>query len=271
MQKNRTLIVVLVIGVLSLCVCPLCFGFGYTGVTSLAPEVANWLPGVLLALFCVFGVGGGVLMIVWQVWYHIRARGAARRLAQAMGLQPLNEANHPLNVHYGGEHAGRAFALRVTPRISRAYSGVQERTTVQVDYEMQFMMSLKLATPQRVLVENVARMQGNGEAFGELLQGQNAERLNSTAQAALVEFVRKGYPTGLRAATLRLDRGLRRVLLCDRSAVDEQSHRFAPQVLTNSAVVLIHPHREPLISQREALAVLDDMTQLAAALEQSFG
>ena len=268
MQRNRTLIIVLVFAMF-FCVCPMCFGFGYTGLTSLAPEVAEWLPGVFFALFCVFGVGGGVLMLIWQVWHHTRARGAARRLAEAMGLQPLNEVKHPLNVHYGGEHAGRAFALRVTPHISRAYSGVQERSTIQVRYEMQFLMSLKLATPQGVMVENVARVLGQGETFGELLQGQNVERLNSTAQAALVEFVRKGYATGISPTTLRLSKGLRRVLLCDRSVVDEQSHSVAPQVLADTAVVLVHQHVDPLISQRDVLAQLDDMAQLAAALEQS--
>lgn len=151
MRKNRTLIFVLVFAVLTMCVCPNCFAVGYIGVTSIAPEVAAWLPGVMLALFCVFRVGGAMLALVWEVWYQIRARGVVRRLAAAMNLQPLNAANHPMNVHYGGEHAGRAFALRLVPRISRAYSGAQERTTVQVRYELQFALGLRVASPQGVM------------------------------------------------------------------------------------------------------------------------
>lgn len=119
-------------------------------------------------------------------------------------------------------------------------------------------------------MQSVARVTGNGETFAELFEAQSAERLTSAAQTALVEFARKGHATGLRATTLRLDKGLRRVLLCDRSAVDEKSHKVSPEVLTQAPMVLVHHYVEALISMREVQAALDDMTEVAAAVERSF-
>lgn len=220
---------------------------------------------LLVLLLCLGPVGLMVGSLAWQIRFYRQSRWAGARLAAGLGLTPLNEAANPLQVWYGGEHAGRPFALRVYARRERSYVGGDYITSAR------FWLRVVMAAP---VPPGVTVAPGPGLRTGRVTQPADAfqmdgfAQLPAAAQAATFAFVQKGYPTGLVGTTFRTHKGARSLVLCDRAAPPDWLP-LEPVVLPDAAGVLVHDHENSTLSIEQMRALLDDLAVVARTIEQT--
>jgi hypothetical protein len=238
-------------------------------ITVLAIAIAgggNGLGSMLaILLLCGLPLGLVALSLVWTVRHNLRSRQAGETAAAAAGLARLNEDSDPLAVWYGGEYGDRGIALKTFARRERSYAVDGYMTSAR--FWLRIVMEVKLAAPLGIPVEpgpGVAR--GRVAALEDALSTEALDRLPLKAQAALYDFVQKGYPTGLVGTTLRTNKGARSIAVYDCTAVPERLH-IPADVLPGAAAVLVHDHSDAVLNKDALMTLLDDMQSVARALE----
>jgi hypothetical protein len=265
--NRKTIIFGLIFFVVTLCVCPICFAFLFFVVGELDNATLREWAG-LLAFAAMCGIPLLFFLVVagWQLRHILRTRTVGRRLAGAMGLEPLNQANKLAAIWHGGEHQGHRFAIAPFGVRDRANTLGSNRTGTQ--FVLRIVMAIQVSEPLGVVVyrgpDGASR---NPQNFDEAFDQENAGRLTGEAQTAMFEFVQKGYRTGLVGVTLRLDKGTRDLRLRDRATAPEKL--LAPEVLPDANVILVHDHADTTISTEGLRALLDEMAAIARLVEKS--
>ncbi|GAB4543035.1 MAG: hypothetical protein Kow0063_35720 [Anaerolineae bacterium] len=220
---------------------------------------------LLVLLLCLGSVGllGGSL--AWQLYAYRQSRRVAVRLASALGLAPLHDAADPVQAWYGGVHAGRPFAIRTYARRERSYAGGDYTTSAR--FWLRVVMAVQ-SPPGVTVAPGPGLRAGQVAQPGDAFQMDGLAQLPPAAQAAMFEFVQKGYPTGLVGTTLHTHKGARSLALCDRAAPPEWLS-LEPAVLPDAAGVLVHDHTNTALNAAGMQALLDDLAAVARAIEQS--
>jgi hypothetical protein len=250
MPKHKPLLIV--VGVFALlcgCVVPL-----FALIVSLPPEhglrratlTAFWLcGGVGLPLLSVAALG-------WTIWENQRSRQAARNLAEALGLPPLNNAPNLMKQWYGSQLEGRPFAIAPAVMLDRSYDGAHHRSSFRTTWYLRVALAVRVPQPLQVTAARTHADRGAAtslrDAFPSLV---GVDRLPPRAQDALIRFVQSG------------GRNLR---LLDRA--DASPALLPPEMLADATVVLIHDHPKPrALTPSQLQAALADMSEIAAVLE----
>lgn len=236
-----------------------------TSVLLLIPRAGEDLLGPLFVLLlCALPAALFVISLVWIVRFNGRARRAAQTAAEQFGLASLSDSSDPLAAWYGGDYQGRDIALKLYGRRERSYSG--NGYMISASFWLRIVMEVRLAAPLgRALEPGPGMPRGPVQTFAEAFDAPAAD-LAPAAQAALLDFVQRGYPTGLSGTTWRTSTGARSLALYDRAAVPERLGLPA-FVLPDAAAVLIHDHQDTGLSQEALAALLDQLSAVAAALE----
>lgn len=262
-MSKKTIITLVLLLLLLSCACT---SLLLVGSAAGSDTLQSAVEGLLVLLLCLGPLGLLVGSLAWQVYAYRQSRRMGARLAADLGLTPLSNDADPLQAWYGGEHAGRPFALKVYARRERHYGGGDYTTTAR------FWLRVVMAAPApRPLGVTVAP--GPGLRTGRVTQPADAfqmagfAQLPAAAQAAMFEFVQKGYPTGLVGTTFRTHKGARSLALCDRAAPPDWLP-LEPVVLPDAAVVLVHDHTNMTLNIEQMRALLDDLAAVARAIVQ---
>jgi hypothetical protein len=188
-------------------------------------------------------------------------------LAADLGWQALTPDAKPIDVWYGGQHRRQTMAFQTTRYSQRSWEG-------SGGYAVSYHVSLRIVTavnnPRLVDVGVQRRPTDRAAAtsFAQAFPGrENDEKLRARSQQALIDFVAKGYPTGLRGRIYRAAPGTRNLLLQARAQV--AATILPPEILPEAAVVLIHNYPDATaVTTEEFRELLDDLAAVAAALEQ---
>lgn len=267
-MNSRTIAIALAGFFMMACVCPLCGALALVGFDSLENRsLAEGLQILFLALLCGIPLLLAVAGLLWQIVYALRGPQSARRLAELLGLQPLNQAGRQINVWYGGDYHGRPITIRTLGRTYRYYAIDRSRTGVR--FTLRIVMGVGGKTPLGVFAGHASGRAASRDSqrFEDVFETDNADRLSPAARAAMLDFVQKGYPTGITGVTLRLSKGTRNLRLYDRAAVPDGL--IEPGFLPDAAMILVHDHPDVTIAADSLRALLDDMTVVAGAIEQS--
>ena len=216
---------------------------------------------LLVAFFC-----GFPLLTIGSIIYSAavnltRNRLSHQKLAQAFQLPQLNPADHILKTWYGGFHRDRAMAITTFGSTYRYYSG--DRSRVGVRFTLRIVMEVRVTESPGLLVARKSH-KGIPQNFEEAFDQQNAQFLSPAAREAMLAFVYKGYPTGIKKdLSMRFTRGTRILTFCPRTGAE----KFPAEVLPNASMILIHDHLEAGLSPEKFHALLDEMSAVAQALE----
>lgn len=263
-MSRKTLVILIVILLLLACLCPtilLVAGSANSG-RDTAQSAVEALPILLLCLGPLGLLGGS---LAWQVYAYRQSRRVAVRLASALGLSPLNKTADPLQAWYGGQHAGRPFAIRTYARRERHVAGGDY--TISARFWLRVVMAVQ-SLPGVTVAPGPGLRSGRVAQPTDAFQMDGLARLPSAAQAAMFAFVQKGYPTGLVGTTLRTHPGARSLALCDRAAPPDWLPLEA-EVLPDAAGVLVHDHTNTALTIEQMQALLDDLVTVARAIEQN--
>lgn len=265
-MNRKTIAVVLTLFVVIPCACAgLLIAGSY--VTSANDPLQNALELLLILLFCLGPMGLLAGALAWQISYYVRSRRVGQRLAGALGLAPLNAATSPLETWYGGIYEQRPFALKPCARLERSYAGGDYTTSAR--FWLRLVLAVQVPQPFGITLGpgpglRKGRVEGAADAFQEV----PFARLPAEVQTAMLDFVQKGYPTGLSGVTLRTSKGARSLVLFDRAAPPEWLP-LAPEVLPAAMVVLVHDHQNTTLSAEQARALLADLAAVAGTIEQT--
>ena len=266
-MNNKTIIFGLIFSVVAFCICPMCLVFLFFTVDQLDNAILREWAGLLMFMAMCGAplvLFGGV--VVWQLWHISRTRTVGRRLAEAMGLEPLNQADKLAAIWHGGEHQDHRFAIAPVGSKYRYYGVERSRTGVQL--LLRIVMAVQVSEPMGIVVyRGLGSGSKNPQNFDEAFDQENADRLTGEAQAAMFEFVQKGYRTGLSGVTLRLDKGTRNLRLRDRATVPEKL--MPPEVLSDTHVIMVHDHPDTTILPDGLQTLLDEMAAIARLVEES--
>lgn len=215
----------------------------------------------ILCCFCTF-ILIALASALYPLTVTIRARSAARILAEKTNLIPLNSEKSGIHVWYGGTYQGRRFAIRPSGRASHYYSDGRRRISV----EWGMFVAMECLLPERTehLLFRGSDNAANPQTFDEAFTHESTEKLSDPARAALLAFVQHAYSYRLREGKLRLTRRGRKLRLSDRDSLDKM---FGPGVLAGATAVLLHEFPFVGMTVEELTAVLKDMSELCGALE----
>lgn len=266
-MNAKNVVISLLVFVVIACVCPVCIAAVLFGLESLGNESLRDTFGILfLAGLCSVAVVPALGGAFWRLQHTFRSRVAGRRLAQAMGLQPLNQSTKQPAIWYGGEHQGRRFAIKPVGSTYRYYA--QERSRIGVRFYLQIIMEVLVSEPMGATIyRGIKGASKNPQNFKEAFTLESVGRLAGTAQAAMFDFVQKGYPTGMSGLSFRFNKGTRNLSLRDRATVPPGM--LAPEIWPDVSVILVHDHPDTGISPEQLRAFLDEMAAVARAIEES--
>lgn len=222
-MNNKNILTGLVVFLIVACICPVLFAIVFVGLESIAGRETRDLATLLFFACC----GGGLILLALgglgrQLWYVFQSRKAGERLATALGLASLNQSAKQMAIWYGGERAGRRFALKPfgTPRHYFAMG----RSRVGARFQLRILMEVRVTPPGEIDVY-LDREKDAGEPgrFEEAFAGENVAWLTPEGRAAMFAFAQKGYATGLnlKKFSFRTAKGWRRLRLCDRAATGD--------------------------------------------------
>ena len=266
-MNNNRVIIGLISFVVIACFCPVCCSIVLFSLETIGSDtLQETFASLALAALCIVPIGLALIGGGWKIAHIFRSKGAGGRLAQAMGLIPLNQTTKQMEIWYGGQHNQRDFAIRPYGLTYRYYAAERSRTGVK--FYLQIIVEVKVPQPLDVMVKRgVQKASKNPQNFEEAFETTNAGKLTGQARAAMFDFVQKGYKTGLTGSTLRFSKGRRNLQLYDRASAKVGA--LAPEVLPDAHVVLIHDHPETTISADTVRSLLDDMVVVAKAIEAS--
>lgn len=236
-------------------------------VASADDPLQNALELLLILLFCLGPAGLLAGGLAWQISHNVRSRRVGQRLAGALGLTPLNAATSPMETWYGGVYEQRPLALKPCARLERSYAGGDYTTSAR--FWLRVVMAVQVPGPLGIAVmPGPGLRKGRVERAADAFQEASFARLPAEVQTAMLNFVQKGYPTGLSGVTLRTSKGARSLVLFDRAALPEWLP-LAPEVLPAAMVVLVHDHQNTTLSAEQAQALLEDLAAVARAIEHA--
>lgn len=227
------------------------------------------LSGLGVALICVLPLILLAVAIGWQIQSNRRSRQAGAIFAAHTGLVPLSADTNPLMVWFGGDYQGRAVAVKPFAKAERIPDASGGTTSAR--FWMRVVMEVQLPQPlgfQVVPGPGVER--GRIEQPQDALASEHLGRLSHSVREAMLLFVRKGYPTGLVGTTYRTSPGARSLALYDRDAVPA-GLQIPDDVLPDAVAVLIHDHSDTVFAKDTAYQLLDDLSQVAMAIETGNG
>lgn len=267
-MKNQNLIIILIILFVSVCICPVILSLLYFVIDSSDPGSFSETLGTLcLAGLCILPVLATFAALGLKLVDVIRSPKAARRLADEMGLQQLNEAPKDLSICFGGIHAKRSFVIKTGGKAYRYYAAERSRTGVR--FYLRMIMKVRVDQPLRVLAYRPPKdAKKNPQSFEEAFELENAAKLDPQVQEAMFAFVQKGYRTGITISNIRINKGLRNLHLVDRTAVDDRV--LDKDILPDAHVILVHDHPDTNIDKETLLDFLDDLAEVARAIEDQF-
>lgn len=262
-MDRRLLLIILPI--VLLCVCtPLFIVVGALprggGLRNVAGPLLFWT--ICLAPLVLAGAS-----IVWIGVDGLRARQVSERLAAALELVPLTEADQPLRAWYGGRYRDHDVAIKTVVASQRTYESGGGYTVV-FNASLRIVTGVNRSQPLHVIVQRHVNDRSPAESFEKAFPGRrNAEKLSARSRQAMLDFVAKGYPTGLRGRTYRAKPGVRNLHLQDRA--DVAPAVLPPELLADAAVVLLHDQpNATAVTAEELRAVLDDLLAVAVTLEE---
>lgn len=215
------------------------------------------------SFFCVFPLVT-IGLLIYQFVTSLNQRKAAQKLAETMGLAPLNESSHFTNVWYGQVKKGRKFAIKPIVRLQRSHSGHDgRRNTLKVT--LRVAVPVNMPRPEAINLYHTIK-KGIPPTFDEAFSGEGAEKLTPAGRTTLLAFIHKIYPIGLsKDLNFRLRSRTRHLHLAQRGAAS--TALIAQGVLADAPAVLIHDHLNPNISPADLQQLVADLTAVATALE----
>lgn len=217
---------------------------------SLAISLACCCGG--LALMVVVAVGG------FAVFKIIRGKNAGKKLAESMGLTPLNQTDQVKEQWYGGSHNERRFAIRPVPHVKWKY--VNGRRHNDVTYYMGIVLEAKPATPLGFVAICDREQTPSTVGFVDAFNVSGTEAPSDAAKAAMLQFVQKTVDKG--------DQGFA-LYVADSALFSEQMHihLMPSQTLPDVAAVLITHHENVNLTPEQLQSTLADLERIAEALE----
>ena len=218
--------------------------------------------------FILIGVFGVLLVSFFvMMGYTLKSRLDAYKtgahLAEALNLEPVSEGRQPSLAWFEGTHKNRPFALRIV--------GKETGRTLENRRSYAIVLRLALAVQAKSLPGFKAeydKKEGSISVYDVQQELVNAEGLSERASNAFWDFVHKGYPIGFHDGDLRFTPGTRDLIFGERQALDYK-FLFGKTVLKDSPVVLVHEHVRPNRSADDVKVLLDDMLEVAYAIEEN--
>jgi len=234
---------------------------------SQGSEFGNVFGPVFFWTICLAPILLAGVSIVWIGLDGLRARQVSERLAAALGFVALTEADQPLRAWYGGRYRDHDVAIKTVVTRQRMYDSGSGYTAV-FNASLRIVTAVNRSQPLRVIVQRHVKDRSPAAGFEEAFPGRrNAEKLSARSRQAMLDFVAKGYPTGLRGRTYRAKPGVRNLHLQDRA--DVAPAVLPPELLADAAVVLLHDQpNATAVTAEELRALLDDLLAVAATLEE---
>lgn len=223
-----------------------------TGVTALVTIVL-----VLSTLLAFAAVAGAV---VWAILHAGKTRNASLSIAQQLGWQPITPNRAPADTWYGGVAHDRRAAIKVVALPNRAASDGVRRSAY-----LRIVMELLVAEPLGAMAFRRVGDTSSLHRFEEAFSLENAARFGPEARKAMIDFVARGYPTGLQGVTYRSSPGTRNLWLKDRARVE--AGPLDPAVLPDSKTVLVHDYPDPALHPDAFGKLLYEMAMVAWVLE----
>ncbi len=217
--------------------------------------------GMVVLLVVTFGSLGLLLVETF------RARSAARTLAAdpAAGVRSLAAQSSGSRIWYGGEHNGRAFALRVAG-LPTGNTGEGQRWQIV----LAVVMEVRVGAPLGIKVIRLTNQKKQPSDFDDAFQHDGADALSPAARDAMLSFVQEGYRHRRRRDfVLSWGTGSRDLRLIDRSVMS--SGMMADDVLADTHTILVHHHRIPNLTADTLRPLLNDMAVVADAVERGIG
>ncbi len=266
-MNKKSLIMGLVTFIILPCCCVVPFSFLVT-----SPAVSSQLNDLLnseafiLTSCCGFFLCMTALTVV-LVSNTFRSQRAAVQLAEEMGLAPLNQTDKPVTTWHGGEAQGYRFGIKTVGFISNYY--LEGRRRRSVSFYLRIVLALNVPDPLEMDVyrsyEDGSKTDSFEKAFPIREKGQ---KLTSSAQQAMLDFVKKGYPTGFRkGGSLRFSPGARNLRLLDRA--DAPEGLLADEVFGETAVILVHDHPNAIsVTPDQLQTLLAEMIEVANTINR---
>jgi hypothetical protein len=264
-NANRTkTVLIILLALVAPCVCatPL------IALAALPQEIAREV-GVplMLGLICCAVPLLALFVLGWIGLDLLRARQVSGRLAEELGWRPLTPAEKPINRWHGGQHRRQVMAFKTTISSARSWQG----SGYTVSYHAGLRIVTAVNNPRLIEVglQRRAADRSPTTSFAQAFPGgENDDQLSARSQQALIDFVAKGYPTGLRGRVYRANSGTRNLLLQARARVPATI--LPPEILPEAAIVLIHNYPDATaVTTAEFRELLDELDAIAAALEQA--
>ena len=266
MDKKR-IITILAVFIIVPCCCIVPFSFLVT-----SPAVSRQLNDLFSSeAFLLTGCCGFFLfmmaLMVWMISNVFRSQKAATQLAEVMGLAPLNQAEKPVMIWSGGEVQGYRFGIKSVGFVSSYYFEGKSRRSVS--YYLRIVLALNVSNPLGVVAYRSHKDGGKLDSFEEAFPTlENGSKLSSTAQGAMLDFIKKGYLTGFRkGGSVRFSPGIRNLCLRDRA--DAPEGLLADDVFGETAVILVHDHPNAIsVTPDQLQTLLTEMVEVAKTIER---
>ena len=222
----------------------------------------------LVTLFVLFVVGWLGLMFLMLIFYSIdrtRALNTTLRLSQSMPLTRLDEPKnrHPRMDWYAGVHQGHGFALHLHITASSS-SGADGASRISTRTRLRIVFEVKSQRDFGTL--SVADGWRKAKTFQSAFESRPDSVPPATdSQEVLLGFLHKGYRLGYYDTNINFTRGSRNLRLLDRSLVEED---LVPNpVLPDARALLVHDHPHPNRKPPQLEQLLEDLNEVARALE----
>jgi hypothetical protein len=218
------------------------------------------LIGIVLGLSLLLALAAGVGAAVWALSRASKTRNASISLAQQLGWQPITPGRAPADTWYGGVAHDRRVAIKVVAlRNVLASDGARRSPYLRIA------MEVLVAEPLGVMAFRRVGDPSSLHRFEEAFSTENASRIGPQARKAMIDFVARGYPTGLQGTSYRSSPGTRNLWLKDRARIE--AGPLDPAVLPDARTVLVHDHPDPALHPDAFGKLLHEMAVVAWTLE----
>lgn len=218
------------------------------------------LIGIVLGLSLLLALAAGVGAVVWAISRASKTRNASISLAQQLGWQPITPGRAPADTWYGGVAHDRRVAIKVVAlRNASATDGPRHSPYLRM------VMELLVTEPLGVMAFRRIGDTSSLHRFEEAFSLENGSRVGPASRQAMIDFIARGYPTGLQGTTYRSSPGTRNLWLKDRARIE--AGPLDPAVLPDARTVLVHDHPDPSLHPDAFGKLLHEMAMVAWALE----
>lgn len=215
-----------------------------------------------LTTLLILAVAGWVgLMFVMLIFYSIdrmRALNTTVRLAASMPLTRLEEPKnrHPRMDWYAGSHQNHRFVVHLHVTIGTSSGADGPRTSTRT--WLRIVSEVKAQAGFGILRSTNRRR--STKSFETAFESPHPSQPHSaSSQEALLEFLRKGYRRGYHDTNINFTRGSRNLV---------EDSLVPKTVLSDARALLLHDHPHPNRDRAQLEQLLEDLNEVARALEQ---